>query len=59
MTCWRRLRDYQTYELWSKLCCALLRSLCNADKIDLSKILYGIQPYTGSKKSEETGPSTV
>ena len=37
MTCWRRLRDWQSAGIWEKLHCLLLDRLREADQIDWSR----------------------
>ena len=37
MTCWRRLRDWQSAGIWEKLNCLLLDRLREADQIDWSR----------------------
>jgi transposase len=37
MTCWRRLRDWQSAGVWHRLHLALLGELRSADKLDFSR----------------------
>ena len=39
MTCWRRLRDWQTVGVWDALHRLLLAKLRHADRIDFSRVL--------------------
>jgi transposase len=52
MTCWRRLRDWQTAGVWEKLHFAILERLSTADQIDWSRacIDSGSIPAPGGAK---------
>src|SRR6516164_5578203 len=42
MSCWRRLRDWQTAGVWDRLHEVLLARLRQADRIDWSRVVVGI-----------------
>ena len=59
MTCWRRLRDWQTDGIWDKIHKELLRSLRSADKIDWSRALIDSSSVRAAYGGGSTGPSPV
>ncbi len=59
MTCWRRLRDWQTDGTWDKILKELLRRLRGADKIDWSRALIDSSFVRAAYGGEGTGRSPV
>ena len=57
MTCWRRLRDWQTAGVWQRLHEHLLAKLRHADQIDWSRAIVdsgSIRALCGGKKQVQT-----
>jgi transposase len=59
MTCWRRLRDWQTDGTWPKIHKVLLDRLRGADKIDWSRALIDSSFVRAAYGGAGTGPSPV
>jgi transposase len=59
MTCWRRLRDWQTDGTWDKIHRTLLNKLRRADKIDWSRALIDSSSVRAAYGGGGTGPSPV
>jgi transposase len=59
MTCWRRLRDWQTDGTWDKIPKFLLDRLRGADKINWSRALIDSSFVRAAYGGEKTGPSPV
>jgi transposase len=59
MTCWRRLRDWQTDGTWPKIHKVLLDHLRGADKIDWSRALIDSSFVRAAYGGAATGPSPV
>jgi transposase len=59
MTCWRRLRDWQTAGIWERLHVLLLCELREADKIDWSRAVIDSSHVRALGGGEDTGPSPV
>jgi transposase len=59
MTCWRRLRDWQTAGVWEKVHRVLLARLRQADAIDFSRVIVdssSIRAIGGGQKRDPTRP---
>lgn len=57
MTCWRRLRDWQTAGVWQRLHEHLLAKLRHADQIDWSRAIVdsgSVRALRGGKKQAQT-----
>lgn len=57
MTCWRRLRDWQSADVWGRLHRALLNRLGGADQIDWSRASLdsaSIRAKKGANKADRT-----
>jgi len=59
MTCWRRLRDWQTDGTWDKIQNVLLDKLREADKIDWSRALVDSSYVRAAFGGKKTGRSPV
>jgi hypothetical protein len=57
MTCWRRLRDWQTDGTWDKIQKVLLDKLRSADKIAWSRALIDSSFVRATYGGEATGPN--
>lgn len=56
MTCWRRLRDWQTAGVWERLHALLLDLLRGADKIDWSRAAVDSSHVRAVGAGEKDGP---
>lgn len=59
MTCWRRLREWQTAGLWQEIHEHLLAKLRQADQIDWSRAIVdsaSVRALRGGKKQVQTPP---
>jgi transposase len=57
MTCWRRLREWQTAGVWQRLHQALLDCLGDADQIDWSRAALDAATVPAPRGGEATGPN--
>jgi len=57
MTCWRRLRDWQSAGFWEKLHQAMLSELRKADQIDWSRAAIDSGTVRAVGGGEKTGPN--
>ncbi len=57
MTCWRRLRDWQTAGVWQKIHVCLLMHLRHADRLDWSRALVDSTFVRALHGGEKTGPN--
>jgi transposase len=57
MTCWRRLRDWQTADVWDKLQAAVLSELRGADMIDWSRASVDFSSIRAVGGGEASGPN--
>lgn len=57
MTCWRRLRDWQSAGVWEKLHKSLLDRLRKADQIDWSRATVDSSTVRAVGGGEKTGPN--
>ena len=55
MTCWRRLRDWQSAGVWHRLHMALLTELRSADKLDFSRAWLRGQEVSEQLRQESAG----
>lgn len=62
MTCWRRLRAWQTRGVWQRIHEVLLSKLREADKLDFSRVIVdssSVRAAHGGKKLDRTQPIAV
>ena len=59
MTCWNRLRDWQTAGVWDQIHQILLNHLRSADRIDFERFIVDTSHVRAVGGGEETGPSPV
>lgn len=57
MTCWRRLRDWQSSSVWDKLLAVLLSELNATDRIDWSRSAVDSSSIRAVGGGEATGPN--
>jgi len=56
-TCWRRIRDWQKWGIWSKLQAMLLAELCRRGKIRWSRSALDSSTVRALEGGEKTGPN--
>ena len=57
MTCWRRLRDWQSAGVWHRLHLALLAELRSADKLDFSRACMDGASVPSPRGARTQGPT--
>ena len=57
MTCWRRLRDWQSAGIWHRLHMALLAELRSADKLDFSRACIDGASVPSPRGARTQGPT--
>lgn len=57
MTCWRRLRDWQSAGVWHRLHLALLAELRHADKLDFSRACIDGASVPSPRGGRTQGPT--
>ena len=57
MTCWRRLRDWQSAGVWHRLHMALLTELRSADKLDFSRACIDGASVPSPRGARTHGPT--
>lgn len=57
MTCWRRLRDWQSAGVWHRLHMALLGELRSADKLDFSRACIDGASVPSPRGARTQGPT--